>query len=98
MHIRSPRQYVHDGRCTSIRRGDTFTMGDASLIPDGAPLPPPSHPGRIRFARRMHRLYVLSVVPAAGIMGAVDGDSPALEQVPDAGGGGAAAPGAQREG
>src|SRR5690625_1225700 len=29
MYILSPRQYVYDGRCTSIRRGDTFTMGDA---------------------------------------------------------------------
>src|SRR5690625_4975800 len=28
MHIHSPRRHVHNGRCTSIRRGDTFTMGD----------------------------------------------------------------------
>jgi len=44
MHIRSPRQCVHNGRCTSFRRGDTFTMGDASLKPDGPPLPRSCHP------------------------------------------------------
>src|SRR5690625_28054 len=27
----------------SIRRGNTFTLGDASLKPDGPPLPGPSH-------------------------------------------------------
>jgi len=47
MHIHSPMQYVHHGRCTSIRRCNTFTSGDASLEPDGPPLPRPSHPGLI---------------------------------------------------
>src|SRR5690625_5300649 len=44
---RWPRRYIYDGRCTSVRRGNAFTMGDASLEPDGSPLPRPSHPGLI---------------------------------------------------
>src|SRR5690554_5520634 len=27
--VRWPRRHVHNGRCTSVRRGNTFTMGDA---------------------------------------------------------------------
>src|SRR5690625_5085456 len=42
--VRWPGRYVYNGRCTSIRRGNTFTMGDASLKPDGPPLPRSCHP------------------------------------------------------
>src|SRR5690625_7635401 len=28
MHVLSPRRHVHNGRCTSVHRGNAFTMGD----------------------------------------------------------------------